>query len=443
MEKVSGSEKFAYSMGAFGQNFAYGLMMTYLMNFLTDSVGIGPAVVATLFLTARIWDAVNDPLTGFIIDRARLKSGKYRPFILVGGVLIGVATVLCFINPGLDSTGKIVYAFVTYLLWSSVYSFMDIPYWAMAPSMTDDPGERTRIVSWPKITATIGSLIAYVVTIPLVSLLGGGNDSNGFFFTALIFGAICAGGAVIAAVKTKERIKAVPKRNEKFRDSLNLVVKNKPLILVLLVTLTSGIAIAIKQTIGVYYFDYIVGNKDLVSIFVGVGLIPMVAAMMLTPPISRKFGKKKTVIAGGIFGAVFSAAIYFVQGWLVFAFNALSMVGIGVMMVMTLSMQADTVEYGEWKTGKRSESIIFSMGTFATLLSGALGGAIPGYWLEWSGYVANAVQNASALDAMNMMLSWAPAIGLVLMAVIMLFYDLSEKRYAQILKELEARRLEV
>jgi len=103
-------------------------------------------------------------------------------------------------------------------------------------------------------------------------------------------------------------------------------------------------------------------------------------------------------------------------------------------------MRSDTVEYGEWKTGKRSESIIFSMGTFATLLSGALGGAIPGYWLEWSGYVANAAQNASALDAMNMMLSWAPAVGLVLMVIIMLFYDLSEKRYAQILKELETRR---
>lgn len=442
MNKVSGSEKFAYSMGAFGQNFAYGIMMTYLMNFYTDSVGIAPAVVATLFLIARIWDAVNDPLTGFIVDRAHLKSGKYRPFILVGGVLIGAATVLCFINPNFSMTGKIIYAFITYLLWSSVYSFMDIPYWAMAPSMTEDPGERTKILSLPKITATIGSLIAFVVTMPLVSLLGGGNDSNGFFFTALVFGAICAGGAITAAVKTKERIKIVPKPNEKFRDSINLIVKNRPLLLILLVTLTSGIAITMKQTIGVFYFDYIVGNKDLVSIFVLVGLIPMVAAMVLTPPLSKKFGKRNTAIASGIVGAVFSAAIYFALGnmILVFAFNALSMVGIGVMMVMTLSMQADTVEYGEWKTGKRSESIIFSLGTFATLLSGAIGGAIPGYWLQWSGYVANAVQSASALNAMNMMLSWAPAVALLIMAFVLFFYNLSEKRYAEILNELEVRR---
>lgn len=442
MKNVSVSEKFAYSMGAFGQNFVYGIMMSYLMNFYTDSVGIAPAVVATLFLVARIWDAVNDPLTGFIIDRAHPRSGKYRPFILVGGILIGVATVLCFINPNFSMTGKIVYVFVAYLLWTSVYSFMDIPYWSMVASMSENPGERTKIVAWPKTSATIGSLIAYVITIPLVSMLGGKDSSKGFFWTAVIYGAICAGGAIIAALKTKERVRIVPKPNEKFRDSINLVAQNKPLKLVLLVTLFSGIAITMKQTIGVYYFDYVVGNKDLVSIFVGVGLIPMVAAMLLTAPISKKFGKKNTIIAGGLVGAVFSAAIYFVQGWLVFAFNALSMVGIGVMMIITLSMQADTVEYGEWKTGKRSESIIFSFGTFATLLSGALGGAIPGYWLGWSGYVAGAVQNAASLNAMNMMLSWAPAVGLLILVIVMFFYDLSEKRYGEILKELESRRLE-
>lgn len=441
MEKVSGSEKFAYSMGAFGQNFAYGIMMTYLMNFYTDSVGIAPGIVATLFLVTRIWDAANDPLTGFIIDRAHLKSGKYRPFILVGGVLIGVATVLCFINPGFSMTGKIVYAFVTYIIWSSVYSFMDIPYWSMAPSMTDDPNERTRIVSLPKITATIGSLITYVVTIPLVSMLGGGNESNGFFFTALIFGAICAGGAILAAVKTKERIKIVPKPNEKFRDSINLIAKNRPLIIVLLVSLTSGIAVTIKQTIGAYYFEYIVGDKNQVSIFVLVGLIPMVAAMVLAPVLSKKFGKKNTAIAAGVVGFVFSAIIYYFQGLPIYIFNALSMVGIGVLMVMSLSMISDTVEYGEWKTGKRSESIVFSLFTFSALLSGALGGAIPGYWLDLSGYVAGAAQNASSLDAMSMMLSWAPAIMLLVMTVILLFYNLSEKRYKEILGELESKRL--
>jgi sugar (glycoside-pentoside-hexuronide) transporter len=442
MEKVSGFEKFAYSMGAFGQNFAYAIMMSYLMIFYTDSLGISSAAVGTLFLVARLWDAFNDPLTGFIVDRANLKSGKYRPFILIGGVLIGALTILCFINPGFDKTGKTVYAFITYILWCSVYSIMDIPYWSMAPSMTADPAERTKVVSLPKIMATIGSLLVAVLTIPLVGAIGGGDSSKGFFGTAAIYGVICAGGAILAAVKTKERIRIVPKPNEKFKDSIDVITKNVPLLLILLVTFFTGTAITIKQTVATYYFTYNVGDVNLVSYFALVGLVPMVAAMVITPPVSKKFGKKPVAIASGIVGAVFSAAIYFANGSvpLVFTFNALSMVGIGVMLVITLSMQADTVEYAEWKTGKRSESIIFSLGTFMTLLSSAVGGALAGFWLSWSGYVANAKQTTSALDGINMMLSWAPAVGLLAMSVILVFYKLTEKRHAEILQELEARR---
>lgn len=444
MEKVSGFEKFSYSMGAFGQNFAYAIMMSYLMIFYTDNVGLSSALVGTLFLIARLWDAINDPLTGFIIDRAHLKSGKYRPFIGIGGVLIGIMTILCFINPNLDHSGKVVYAFITYILWCSVYSIMDIPYWSMAPSMTSDPAERTKVISIPKITATIGSLLVAILTIPLVGAIGGGDNSTGYFGTAVIYGVICAAGAMLAAVKTKERIKVVKKPNEKFRDSIDIIVKNKPLLLVLLVTFFTGTTITIKQTVATYYFTYNVGNVNLVPLFALVGLVPMVAAMVVSPPISKKYGKKATGIASGIIGAVFSAAIYYANGNipLVFAFNAISMVGIGVMMVMTLSMQADTVEYAEWKTGKRSESIIFSMGTFMTLLSSAAGGAIAGFWLQGSGYAANDAQTSSALDAINMMLSWAPAIGLALMVVILLFYNLTEKRHAEILQQLETRRSE-
>ncbi len=441
MEKVSGFEKFSYSMGAFGQNFAYAIMMSYLMIFYTDNVGISSALVGTLFLAARLWDAVNDPLTGFIIDRVNLKSGKYRPFIGIGGVLIGILTILCFINPGFDGSGKVAYAFITYILWCSVYSIMDIPYWSMAPSMTADPAERTKVIAIPKITATIGSLLVAILTIPLVGALGGGSNSTGYFWTAVIYGIICAGGALMAALNTKERIKIVKKPNEKFKDSIDLIIKNRPLLMILLVTFFTGTTITIKQTVATYYFTYNVGDVNLVPLFALVGLIPMVAAMVISPPVSKKFGKKATAMASGIVGAVFSAAIYYVNGNLplVFAFNAVSMVGIGVMMVMTLSMQADTVEYGEWKTGKRSESIIFSMGTFMTLLSSAAGGAIAGFWLAGSGYVANAAQTGATLNAMNMMLSWAPAAGLILMDICLIFYNLSEKRHAEILKELEKR----
>lgn len=442
MKKVSGFEKFAYSMGAFGQNFAYAIMSAYLMIFYTDSFGMAAAAVGTLFLVARIWDAVLDPVIGLLVDRLNLKWGKFRPFILIGGVLAGLFTVLCFFNPNFGLTGKMIYAYITYIIWGTTYGLMDVPYWSMAPSMSTDPGERTKIVSIPKITATIGTLLVSALTIPLVKAIGGGNDSKGYFGTALIFGILCAGGAVIAAVWTKERVKIEKKPGEKFIDSVNVVLKNRPLLLLLAMNILTGAALTMKQTAVTYYFKYNIGNESLIPYFALAGLVPMLIAMVLSPAVSKKLGKKTTAIWGGIIGAVFSAAVYFAQSnlTLLFVFNSLSLLGNGVMMVLTLSMMSDTVEYAEWKTGKRSESIIFSFGTFTNKLSGAIGGALVGYWLNLVGYVRNVPQTPASLNGINIMLSWAPAIGLLAMAIIMMFYNLTEERHAEILKELEARK---
>lgn len=442
MKKVSAFEKFAYSMGAFGQNFVYGIMATYLMIFYTDSLGLAAASVGTLFLVARVWDAVMDPLIGVVVDRTQTKWGKFRPFILVGGILAGLLTVACFFNPHIGLTGKLIYAYITYIIWGTTYGIMDVPYWSMAPSMSIDPAERTKIVSVPKITATIGSVLVSVLTIPMVQAFGRGDNGKGYFLTAVVFGVLCAAGAVLAALKTKERIVVERKKGEKFRESVDVVVRNIPLLLILLTTLCTSMAVTMKQTVVTYYFTYNVKNVDLIPLFAVVGLIPMVAAMVIAPPISRKFGKKPTAIASGLIGAVSSAAIYFSFGHLplVFAFNAVSMIGIGVMMVLTLSMQADTVEYAEWKTGKRSESIIFSLGTFTTKLSSAIGGAVTGYWLTLAGYKPNVEQTASSLNGINSMMSWAPAVGLALMTVILAFYSLTEKRHAEILSQLGAKR---
>lgn len=438
MNRVSAFEKFAYSMGAFGQNFVYGIMASYLMIFYTDSLGLAAASVGTLFLVARIWDAVMDPLIGVVVDRTRTKWGKFRPFILAGGILAGLMTIACFFNPHIGLTGKLIYAYITYIIWGTAYGIMDVPYWSMAPSMTVDPAERTKIVSVPKITATIGSVLVSVLTIPMVQAFGHGDDAKGYFLTAVIYGGLCAAGAVLAASKTRERIGIDRKKGEKLRESIDVVAKNVPLLLILLTTLCTSMALTIKQTIVTYYFIYNVKNVDLIPLFALVGLIPMVAAMVVAPPVSKKFGKKPTAIASGLIGAVSSAAIYFAAKSLplVFAFNAVSMTGIGVMMVLTLSMQADTVEYAEWKTGKRSESIIFSLGTFTTKLSSAIGGAVTGYWLTLVGYRPNVEQTSSSLNGINSMMSWAPAAGLLLMTAIISFYRLTEKRHAEILNEL-------
>lgn len=443
-QKISAYEKFAYSMGAFGQNFAYGIMASYLMIFYTDSVGIGAGIIGSLFLVARIWDAVIDPFIGVIIDRANLRYGKFRPFILVGGILAGIMTILCFFNPSTGMTGKIIYAYLTYIIWGTTYGIMDVPYWSMAPSMTIDPNERTKIVAIPKITATIGGLLVAVLTIPMVQAFGRGDNSKGYLLTAVIFGALCALGGIIAGTQTRERTKVLPKKKERFIESVNVAAKNKPLLLILLANLFCNTVVTMKQQDVTYYFTYNAHNVDLVSMFMLAGLVPMVLAMVLVPSISKKYGKKNTIIASALLCGVTSALMYYCGGTLplYFTLNALSMAGLGGINVLTLSMQSDTVEYAEWKTGKRSESIIFSLGTFTTKLSSAVGGALIGYVLTLVGYKAHVEQTPLALGGISMLMSWAPTIGMAVLIVIISFYRFTEQDHEKIVAELEARNRE-
>ncbi len=441
MKQVSAFEKFAYSVGAFGQNMVYGLMSTYLMIFYTDNFGISAAAVGTLFLVARIWDAVMDPVIGIIVDRFNSKWGKLRPFILVGGTLSGILTIACFFNPDLGITGKMVYAYITYIVWGTTYGLMDVPYWSMSSTMTLDPDERTKIVSIPKLTGILGAVLVTVVTIPMVTAFGHGDNARGYFFTALIIGLICAMGAIFTAAKTKERTNVPKKEHEKFSKSINVVAKNVPLIIILLSTLFTNISFFIKQTVQTYYFTYIYGDVSKVSVFSFIGILPMILAMLFAAPFSKKVGKKNAAITVAFVSAVFCGAMYYCTNSLVLltVFNSISMAGIGAMLVFTISMQADTVEYAEWKTGKRSESIIFSMGTFTTKLSSAIGGAFVGYWLSVMGYIPDAAQPPKVLSGINIMMSWAPAIGLLLMGIILMFYNLTEKRHAEILEALKER----
>lgn len=445
MDKVSSFEKFSYGIGCFGQNLIYGLMSSYLMIFYTDSFGLAAATVGTLFLIARIWDAVMDPIIGVLVDRVNTKWGKFRPFILIGGVLAGILTMLCFFNPRLGITGKIIYAYVTYIIWGTAYGIMDVPYWSMAPTMSLDPDERTSIISIPRIAAIIGMLLVVVLTIPMVQFFGAGNISKGYFLTAVIFGTACGICAILTFINSKERITiASVKKDEKFIDSVNVIAKNKPLIILLISMMFINIALTLKNTTLTYYFIYDIKNKDLIPIFSLISAVFMLIAMGLVAKVSKKIGKKSTFIGSCATSAIFNFIMYFYMNniILIFILNALSMIGIGASLVLITSMEADTIEYAEWKTGKRSESIIFSLGTFTTKLSSALGGALLGYYLTLAGYVPNKVQSLNSVKGINFMMTMAPAIGLVFTVAVIYFYDLTEKRHSEILIEIEKSKCE-
>jgi GPH family glycoside/pentoside/hexuronide:cation symporter/probable glucitol transport protein GutA len=441
--KLKARQIWGYGVGALGQNMIFAMVSGFLMLFLTDYAGIAAAVVGTLFLVARIWDAVDDPVQGFLIDRTRTKWGRFRPWLLIATIIGCVVSVMLFIMPALSPTGKIVYLYITYILYGIIFSFYDIPYWSLIPAMTEDTQERTRLTLPPRLMALFGGMIGGVLTLPLAKGLGGGNDTRGFMIVAIIFSVIYVITGLIGFFSTKERVAPVKKEHEKFVDSVFVIFKNVPLLLLFAASLCYGVGSALRGGMGVYYFKYVVGQDVLVSMFILSSALFTLVAMLLTPIISKKMGKKPTFILAMALMTFVYVVSYFIPASMAMLYILLNVIvgfGTGMYVIVATSMFADTVEYAEWKIGKRSESLVFSMVTFMAKLSNALGAAVTAFGLAAIGYIPNVQQTVKTLAGINQLMSIWPAVLGILAVVAILFYELTEKKYGEILKELEARR---
>jgi sugar (glycoside-pentoside-hexuronide) transporter len=282
-----------------------------------------------------------------------------------------------------------------------------------------------------------------VLTLPLAKGLGGGNDTRGFLIVAIIFSVIYVITGLTAFFSTKERVTVPRKEHEKIVDSLFVIVKNVPLLLLFAASVCYGVASALRGAMGVYYFKYVVGNDLLVSMFILGSAVFTLVAMLLTPMISKKMGKKPTFILAMALMTFTFVVSYFIPASMAMLYILLNVVagfGTGMYVIVATSMFADTVEYAEWKIGKRSESIVFSMTTFMAKLSTALGSSITAFGLAAIGYIPNVEQSVKTLAGINQLMSIWPALISLLAIVAILFYELTEKRYGEILKELEERR---
>jgi sugar (glycoside-pentoside-hexuronide) transporter len=441
--KLKAKELWGYGVGALGQNIFFAMVAGFLMLFYTDYAGIGAAAVGTLFLVARIWDAVDDPVQGFLVDRTRTKWGRFRPWLLIATLTGCVVSVMLFIIPALSPTGKIIYIYITYILYGIIFSFYDIPYWSLIPAMTEDTQERTRVALPPRLMALFGGMIGGVLTLPLAKGLGGGNDTRGFMIVAIIFSVIYGITGLTAFFSTKERVVAEKKENEKLVDSLFVIVKNVPLLLLFAASVCYGVAAALRGAMGVYYFKYVVGNDVMVSIFILGSALFTLVGMLLTPMISKKMGKKPTFILAMALMTFTYMISYFIPGSMAMLYILLNVVagfGTGMYVIVATSMFADTVEYAEWKIGKRSESMVFSMVTFMAKLANAVGSSVTAFGLAAIGYIPNVQQSVKTLAGINQLMSIWPALLSMLAIVTILFYKLTEKKYNEILKDLEVRR---
>lgn len=442
-EKVRLSEKLGFSFGVFGQNIIYGFFTTYILIFYTDVFGITAAAAGTLFMVARLWDAANDPMMGLLADRTRTRWGKFRPYMLWVPIPIAVITVLTFLVPNAGYGTKLVYAYITYIAWGMIYTVGDIPMWALTSALTRDTKERTGIITMARIFSIFGMVVPAIATIPLLKLLGGEMSKTGYTKVAAVYGVFCAISMMGIFFSVRERV-VHSRERIKIKDSINVIIQNKPLLLIMVSSIITNSMVTFRQSILVYYATYNMHNTDLVPLLMIASLATMLVGMLLVPVVISFMGKRNAFIFYGI-GLSLSSLLFYFSGYgsekLVILWTLVSGLFSGAPSVLESAMIADTIEYAEWKTGLRAEGVIFSTQTFMAKFSSALSGGLAGLILTIIGYVPNAVQTQGSLHGIHAMMTIIPAAAVLVGLIPIFFYKITEKRHAQIVRELEERRL--
>lgn len=439
-ELVPWKERISYGLSDTACNLAFQVISIYLMFFYTDVYGISAAAVGTLFLVARIVDAFDGPIIGILIDRTNTRWGKSRPFFLWFAVPFGLFCVLTFTTPDFSDTGKIVWAYVTYILVSILYSLVNLPITSILPSLTNNPQERTVLGTVRMVGGTLGQIIVTVFTLPIVAALGQGNQQRGFFLTILMFAIIAVMLLLNTFFHTKERVENVQKVVH-LKDSIKAMKHNWPWIIMILMNFIYWLAMTMKNQTTVYFFKYNLNREDLIPLIMALAFGSLLT-LLFTPSVAARFGKRNTMEMGLVlaiigqivmgFGAHSLSIPVIIAGVIV---NAL---GIGFISGLISVMLADTVDYGEWKNGVRAQGLLTSASSFSAKFGMGIGGAITAGILAAGGYQANQTQTAQALSAIEFNFVWIPIIGFAIAGIALLFYraDRMEKMY---LVELEER----
>ncbi len=443
------SELLSFSTAGFGRSMIYNIMSMFLLIFFTDAAKLKPVDAGVLILVARVFDAFNDPIMGIIVDKTKTKFGKLRPYLLFSPVLIMVTTVALFYAPDFNYTGRLAYAYVTYLLWGICFTVQDVPFWGMSATVSPIESERTKFISTARIFCTVGGVVPTLLVPVLRTALG---VKNGYFVSGLIFGVVGATLSLLAFFGTKERVEA-PREKTSVGEIVNALFKNKPLILLIFASVL-GSTMMMVQTAGSYVSTYLLENtgfipKDAVmtvmSVAIGAGMLSAMAAM---PALRKKFSLKAIYIGASLAGALLHG-VFYLAGYdnIYVLLIMLVLIGfpLGIFNVITYALVADSVDYLEYKTGKRSEGTCFAMQTFISKLTAGISTFITSIVLDVVGFaepVNDVVQTQTpeVRKGIFIMITLIPLVGLALAAIPMAFNDYSGKKKQKIQEELFERR---
>lgn len=444
--------RYGFGIGTIGRDASYTLVSMYLIFYLSDVLRVSAAVlgaVTVVLVVARVFDAISDPVMGVIVDNTRTRWGRFKPWILCGAVASSVLLVVMFTDFGLtDSTFVAVFALI-YVLWGLAYTTNDIGYWSILPSLTQQQRERERIGAFARISANIGVFALVIAIVPLSELLTTvtGDARTAYTLIAVFCSILLLLFQTIMLVTVREDRSIVHTRERtRFRDLLRLVFRNDQLLVATIALLLFNLAFAITIGFGLYYFTYIYGDVEMYTVFALVLGVAQIAALACYPMISRRMtrrtlftGAVATVAAGYVVFALApagSVVMTLLAALLLFSGQA----AIQLLMLMFI---ADTVEYGNWKFGRRNDSVTLSLQPVIYKLSSALSSGVIGWTVIVSGM--QQAESRADMTESGMLLVKAAMLVVPLILVVASYvvyrvaYRLDEGRYAQILADLQAR----
>jgi GPH family glycoside/pentoside/hexuronide:cation symporter len=432
--------KLGYGVGDFAFNLGFQVCALYLIYFFTDIYMIPAAVAGSIFMVSKIWDAVCDPIVGLISDHTDSRWGQKRPFMLFGAIPLGIATFLLFFGPDLPGNLRIVYAYATFIIFSTVIAATSVPYGALTADMTLDAKERSSISGFRMTCALFGTLFAAAATKPLVSLFQ--NEATGFRWVGAIYGVIIAVIVLTSFASVRERIKHTKEKKLPFRENFQVIIANIPFLYLAGGVTLYMVAVNLLAIVVTYFFKYNLHRESLVPIaFIAL----FVTAAVFIPAfvwLSNKKSKKFAFNVGMVILGAALVGMFFVPKdniYLIFALFFISGIGMSTVFLFPWAMVPDTVEYSEWKTGLRREGTIYGVYFLCFKFGSAISGFIAGIGLDFFGYVANVKQTANALLGIRLLISFVPLVFIILGMVLISFYSIDSAFHKKILAELEVR----
>ncbi|MEQ7807733.1 MFS transporter [Priestia aryabhattai] len=445
--KVQGiefKEKFGYGLGDFASNLVWSSLSMFILFFYTDVMGIAAGVLGTIMLLVRILDGGLDILMGVAVDRTKSKHGKARPWILWMGFPFGIATILLFTIPDVGSTGKVMYVAITYVLINVIYTAINIPYGVLNSLITQDQYERSLVNIFRMFLSTSGTLCVSLLVMPMVNMFGGGQKA--WIYTFIIFGIVGSLLFIITFLTTKERVKPANLSQVKEVIPIKLGVKalfqNKYWLIIVTFLIVTFIYLGVSGGATIYFAQYILGDSDLVGVLSLAQNIPTLIGMLLfAAKIIKKFGKRNATLFGSVITIIGLGLTLVDPSNIKLIIIATIIKGIGNVPISAsmFALLADTIEYGEWKSGLRTEGLIYSAGSFGLKVGIGLGTAIVGWVLAWGNYIGGVtIQSSSALLSIKIAFIVIPILLTILQIILLAFYKL-DKEYPKIVDDLKTR----